>query len=334
MTNTRVLEFICVVIFILSPALSSRLHPHGYSGGRSRESADLQARNSSAIARVLGTLRVSISDIMYIKAERYLDSGVAYVPHYQQGQLLIRDAGQATKTTPQDQAPGTTDSRLGKRTLIPEPSRDFRGILGHLHRQVAPWQDWRLGHNHTDGYQLLPWFRIMTIVDPHYINGYLVGTYWISLHDVDQGLRFIEEGIAKNPSAFQLHLMYGQVCAKVARSQKDGDGIAARPGELSYGDRAREAFRKAADLSLPGPIDEGKATRTDDDEYDALVALRMAVITERRYGSRDEALRMARRYLALVGEDPVLSMLLEKYLAEEDSEWQRVPVKASVTRPR
>jgi hypothetical protein len=67
--------------FLLSPLLSLRLDPHGYQGGRSRDAEDRMERNASSIGSMLGELRTSMSDILFLKTERYLHGGVAYTPH-------------------------------------------------------------------------------------------------------------------------------------------------------------------------------------------------------------------------------------------------------------
>ena len=81
-----------LAIFLASPVLSSRLDPNGYAGGRSRDVMARAVRNSSAVATMLGEFRTAMSDIMYIKTERYLDSGVGYMPHLKKEILSVSGA--------------------------------------------------------------------------------------------------------------------------------------------------------------------------------------------------------------------------------------------------
>ena len=70
-----------LAFFVLSPSLWSRLSPQQYEGARSRNLKDRHTRNASAIAVMLGEFRTGISDILLVKTERYLHSGVGYMPH-------------------------------------------------------------------------------------------------------------------------------------------------------------------------------------------------------------------------------------------------------------
>ena len=188
--------------------------------------------------------------------------------------------------------------------MIPDPSRDFRGWIGRMHREVHPWRDPSKPHVHTDGTELLPWFRLMTLADPHHVRGFAVGSWWLKAHRPDHAVGFIEEGIRNNPEAFALHLMLGQILLAEARKMSDFDMLNPVPEALPLVDRARVAYAEAARLVLrtrpegydpDGPPVPGW---TDDDENDAMAAVHMAALTERQYGDREKARDMARHYLA------------------------------------
>ena len=70
---------VILILFLLSPPLAFRLNPNGYTGGRSRDARDRSLRNSSSVARMLGEVRTSMSDVIFIKTERYMHMGVGYV---------------------------------------------------------------------------------------------------------------------------------------------------------------------------------------------------------------------------------------------------------------
>ena len=81
MNPLRILFAVVLATFLISPALFGRLDPNGYEGGRSRDVQQRALRNSSAVATMLGEFRTAMSDIMYMKTERYLDNGIAFMPH-------------------------------------------------------------------------------------------------------------------------------------------------------------------------------------------------------------------------------------------------------------
>src|SRR5690606_39395529 len=61
--------------------------------------------------------------------------------------------------------------------------------------------------------ELLPWYRLMTTMDPHYTRGYRLGALWL-IDSSDpkrwqEALNFINEGIELNqghPEEYRLHV--------------------------------------------------------------------------------------------------------------------------------
>jgi hypothetical protein len=204
-----------IILFLVSPLLWTRLEPNEYTGGRSRDTHMQTERNTSAIATMLGEFRTGLSDVLYIKTERYLDSGIAYQPHFEDAALAADK--HATE------GDGDDSSHAGTPTLISSPDKDYRGIIGALQREVKPWADPSMGHKHSDGRELLPWFKLMTVSDSHYIRGYTVGGYWLSLHDQSEAVQFLRDGLKSNPSSFQLHLVLSQILLKVEQDVLDED---------------------------------------------------------------------------------------------------------------
>jgi hypothetical protein len=70
-------------------------------------------------------------------------------------------------------------------------------------------------HTHLEGMEqreLLPWLRIAAELDPHQINTYLVGSYW--LRKVDKSVeaeKFLRDGLAANPQNCELLFELGQI---------------------------------------------------------------------------------------------------------------------------
>ena len=195
-------------------------------------------------------------------------------------------------------------------TIIPRPEVDFRGFVGRLHRQVKPWRDPRQPHKHTAGTELLPWYRLATLGDPHNVRSFVIGAWWLKSMRTPEQLaeaeRFVREGIRHNPEAFQLHLMLGYVMRAMER---DADAL--------------EAFRNAADLALKVRPLRGRPNNnwTDYNEDDAGAACNLAVLLTRDLHGPHQALALGRGYAErgerLPGLAYTLSRLEERLAAED-----------------
>lgn len=339
--------------FLLSPLLAARLNPNAYQGGRTQDERELLLRNTSAIAAVLGEIRASMSDMMFIKTERYLHSGVAYTPHIDLARLASkgetarkeRQAGGdapttlehtfAFEATLQEDDPDHEHGEAGhvhdescdhtdpdryevckhEETLIPHANKDFRGFIGRLEREVKPYNPPGAPHFHTDGTELLPWYRLQTLSDPHNVRAYMIGAWWLKNlggEQVDEALRFVEEGIRFNPRAYQLHLMRGNLL----RMKNENN-------------EARLCFRTAAEEGLKQRPAEGAGDGTNPrwtyyNEQDLLSALRLAVIFEKVYGDRAEALRLARDYTRRLGDPAPLARQI-RYLTGQEPDPMDLP---------
>ncbi len=286
---------LCGTLFLFVPALFYGIDPNRYRGGYSKDEVASRERNTSAISRVLGELRTSASDIMFIKTERYLHNGVGYAAH------IVS-------------AEDTAGDHRGTPTLIRDNENDFRGFVGYLEREVKPWRDPEEPHIHSDGSELLPWYRLMTISDPHYVRAYLLGGWWLKNHNIDEGIKFTEEGIKNNPDAFQIYLMHGRLHRQKALRLREAGTVTGLTEAAVHEELAMEAFRKGAELVFeqrPQGMDvENIPWWTDYVEDDARGVVRMAVFMERERDNYREALDLAERGLAHFDEDLPLANVI------------------------
>lgn len=316
-----------LAVFAASPLWSAHLRPLDYEGGRSRDEAARAHRNSSSVASMLGEVRTAISDILFIKTERYLHSGVAYVSHVQDEVLSVSgamehaDEHQAEVGLEHDHehehehdAPDRDHAHADEHDhhhdhahtaelLLRSQENDFRHWIGRMERAVKPYNPPGQLHVHTDGRELLPWFRTMTLSDPNYVTGYATGAWWLKSRNPAQALQYINEGIEHNPDAFQMYFTKGQILMSAARQLdadlKDLNAEARRPV-----DEARHTFQHGAELvRAQWPESE---TWSEYQLDDAWALLRMAVVTEHRFGDAATATARARHYLETCGEDPTL----------------------------
>lgn len=242
------------------------LRPSIVSGARWEADVDDSVReqvNSSSFAAILGEIRASAADLMWVKTERYLHSGVAFTGHLDED-AMARTGEVAVKHDHEHEE----HDGCGP-TLIPDASRDYRGFVGTLHREIHPWQDEHTEHAHSGSDELLPWYRMLTYSNPHHWRGYNIGAWWLSRNPATrlEAESFIEEGVRNNPNVFQLQLMRGRV---LMQREAWADAIG--------------AFRKAAGLAEKIRPADGKRSQTwsDSDEEDYAAALRYVPFIEYR----------------------------------------------------
>lgn len=301
---------------VLNVWISARVNPLAYTGGRSRDDADRLRRNSSSIAMMIGEFRTSMSDIMFIKTERYLHGGIGYAPHHSESVLSAEDLSEEVEEhqgelgIPDDDE---EDDHAGTPTLIPTREQDFRGFVGKLHREVKPWRDPELAHIHTDGRELLPWFRAMTLTDPGYVRGFVAGSFWLQMQDPDAALEFVEEGLRNNPDAFELYVSRGFLLLRQVRTLRgivpENPDDEVRP----IMEDALAAFSRGAELALlqrPPDGEEGPGW-SGYQENDARAAANMTVTLTRMLGDPDGAMALALRFLETYAESIPLQRALD-----------------------
>ncbi|MCB2156772.1 hypothetical protein KQI84_17990 [bacterium] len=272
---------------------------------------EIEKRNTNPFAVIMGEMRTSAADLMYVKTERYIHSGVGYTPHLSTEEM----ARSGAVTT------GTADESGGSTTIIPTVRDDFRGPIGDLERAVKPYVDPSKEHMaHIGGEEVLPWFRVMTAADPHFIRGYRIGAMWlINTRKWDQAYDFIQEGIRYNegnPEQFRLYtslITYYIKTWTVRDSHQGNDWV----------EPALKAARTAYRLGLaerPPLGEEGAMGKhvvwTTDLEEDFLSAARYVPIFLRRLGRNDEALQFARQAVKQAPTDGPLSEILRDLEAE------------------
>ena len=311
-------------LFIASPLLTTGVVMQtAVTGTRADDPEAREQRNSSAIAVILGDLRANLGDLIFIKTERYLDNGIAYMPHLDTEAMTASGTIQTSGTSAEDAqkkmlrgvesedmadtARLRPDQKVEEKpheivpTIIKTMDQDYRGFIGNLEREVKPWRDPRLPHQHTAGSELLPWYRLATMSDPHNVRCYMIGAWWLkSMHNpkqIAEALGFIDEGIRNNPGSFQLYNMKGLILREMGQ-----------PGE------ADRAFRSAVDLGIRQRPPDGATTpqwtETMEETLDA--AMVMTVLYARDTQSTASAVALARQYSRRVGNVGVIDGLLTR----------------------
>lgn len=266
---------------------------------------ELEARNKTAFARVLGEFRSSAADVMFVKTERYLHGGMSWAPHLDSSKMAASGV--------------VIDQGINIRSEILPREVDFRGFLGNIERGVKPFD---LDHRHTDTTELLPWYRLMTVMDPHYVRGYRIGAYWlIARPDADswrEAEAFLDEGIAKNqgaPEEFRLWVTRALMFQKRNQmAHKDPDFLGDTPQGTM--EQALASARKAFELGLAerpasgASGDFGPRLRWSDDlEDDFRFGMRYVPSMLRELGRMEESRAAWHRALEIVPDDrPLINL--------------------------
>ncbi|MEN6626197.1 MAG: hypothetical protein ABFD69_08240 [Candidatus Sumerlaeia bacterium] len=222
------------------------LRPAVVSGARWEPELSDTAReqvNSSAFATILGEIRASAADLMWVKTERYMHNGVAFSGHLDEN-AMARTGEVAVKHDREHGADGDEHDGCGH-TLIPDASGDYRGFVGALQREVHPWQPAGAPHLHSAGEELLPWYRMLTYSNPRHWRGYAIGTWWLSRDPAAraEAESFIAEGVKNNPGVFQLQLMRGRI---LMQREAWSEAIAAFRQAAALAEKTRPAGGKPA----------------------------------------------------------------------------------------
>ena len=262
-----------------------------YTAGQTEDV--LRERNTSAFAQILGEVRATAADLMFIKTNRYLHTGVAYVP--KQGRDLAIDSVDESKHF---------SACVGAATQIRSAAEDFRGFLGNLERTVKPYKDASAEHTHTAKTELLPWYRLMTLSNPQYIRGYRIGGSTLASEEKwRQALEFMEEGIARNQGNPQLFLLY-QTLASFHLRGKTHKGY---PWGDAWLDNALKAALNAYELGRKQrpPLGKTGAIAKDlawslDLEDDFCFSAHVILLLLREKGDIEGALQYGREMVELV----------------------------------
>ena len=293
------------LLMAASPALLARLHPQRYEGGPGNEMARMALQNRGAIGFIMGQMRTSISDMMFMKTEIYLHAGVRYEPHIDVGALesggnIKNEASESHDDHDHDHEDEHGHAEAPA-TIIPTAEKDFRGFIGDLEREIKPWKPAGSPDVHSSGEELLPWYRMMTLADPNSIRGYSIGAWWLMKAKTEErdkeALDFLNEGVANNPDSFQLWLMKGRAHQR-----------------LNQLDDALKAYDTARKLAMKQRPSDGKESDewTDYMEDDFRMAASGTVFLLRDQHRIDEAVKTAEETLrVLPGFTPLVNFINE-----------------------
>jgi len=302
-----------------SPAARRLAQREKERGGMLIDERELGNRNKSAFGVILGETRVTAADIMFTKTERYLHSGMAYAPHLNLDEAVHRDAEHAAHEGHEGHE-SLEDDELFEHVhdlvpLIRNASDDFRGFLGDLERSVKPYREPGYPDKHTEGRELLPWFRMMAIANPRNVSAYLIGSMWLTQSGKwDEAVAFIQEGIDandRNPELFRLYSALATLHAKSRHHDEWGDEDWAEKCFAAADKGYRLALDYRPKLGQVDVMDKGLMWRLHHEE-EFLFAARYRIALLRDGKKIDEAIAAANELLALAPDDGVTKRALTR----------------------
>lgn len=289
--------WIALLLLTLAAALTTRMP---VSGAASHLEASRTDAPGSALGVILGQVRTTMAAALWLKADAYLHRGVRYSlhPHHEGGACHDHDHHGETSTHHVPFHLGCPGEASGaevethQEVIIPRRGHDFRGVLGDLEREIKPFA---LGHVlHGEEEELLPWFRMVTALDPHNVRAYKVGAFWLydrpSDRSVEEGLAFIEEGLRHNRRSPDLFYARGHAYFL-----------------LKEYERAVLDFAQALDL-----VEAAGGFENDSQEQDMLFASRYLVYAHQRLSEPQKAIEACERGLRLFPDDEPLRALHEQ----------------------
>ena len=208
----------------------------------------LDVGEDSSTASLVGQFRTTASGWLWLRADLYLHNGVEMRPMSEEEQK---------RGVSVDNAKDDGNEKLHQEneiTAVPPKSRDFRGIFGDVERQVASYKDMR-GHVHNDPIVAMPLYRLMTWLDPNFVQGWTMGGMILARDHSGDGTKrsvsFLREGWAANPGSADIPSQIGYTIATRKGDIAEAIRYLESARALGYskqknlGDQEREGLRTA-----------------------------------------------------------------------------------------
>jgi tetratricopeptide (TPR) repeat protein len=191
-----------------------------------------KAKESIALS-LMGQLQMSFGDLMWMKSLEYLHNGITY--------RMPTNAEKHAGFVERDSinTPGGLDHTEGVSMALDE-ARDWRGIIGDLHREIVPYQ---AEHKHSDPVELIPWYQLMVKLNPHLERLYSMGAFFMAdfAHEPEEALELLEGGAKANPWSYEIYSALGHLRYEYFQDYEQAAKDLERAVEM--GDAERERLR-------------------------------------------------------------------------------------------
>ena len=154
------------------------------------------SEHSDVFYKMFGQFRTSIAAMLYLKADRYFHGGTQHA-HAHEPHSCLKEPEEDKKETDHHH------------TFLP---REYSGdIFFRINRAITYKPVYHL--NTVESAEIMPWFELASLADPHYIQAYTVGGYWLGMRlgKVDKALKFLKKGLKYNPNAWEIYAQIGDI---------------------------------------------------------------------------------------------------------------------------
>ncbi|MBC8064041.1 MAG: hypothetical protein H7Y17_04375 [Chlorobia bacterium] len=149
-------------------------------------------------ASITGQFQTSVSAWLWNYTEVYFHNGIK-----------LRRMSESEK-----KANGLDDGQTHGTPVIPSADKDFRSVFGDVERSVNAWSIAQ-NRKQNDPRQCLPLFRLMTWLDPYFVEGWTTGAMVIGMdytpESTQKAKTFLREGLRQNPDCVDIPMMFGML---------------------------------------------------------------------------------------------------------------------------
>lgn len=180
-----------------------------------RERLAAQPENRDLIAQLFGESRTVVSSRLVQTGDRYFHSGLS-----KENCELFGAAGHDHHHDHDDQdCHNECDHGMPESEEPAASAKTYRGPRWwrFLMAEIRPSSHMHL-ETQRENAEVLPWFWAAVKLDPHNVQAYEIGAFWLAnqIRTVDKAVTFLDEGIARNPEAFELELTKAEIIFKTS----------------------------------------------------------------------------------------------------------------------
>lgn len=218
--------------FVLAGLVAPAVTPHLNYKANYSQGEIAKAKESIALS-LMGQMQMTFGDLTWMKSLEYLHNGIGYrMPtntEKHEGYVVRESQNTATGLEHPEGVAMALDA-----------DRDWRGIIGEIHREVVPYHE---EHAHSDPVELIPWYQLMVKLNPHLERLYSMGAFFMAdfAHEPEEALELLEAGALANPWSFEILSCMGRVRLEYFKDYETARTDLERAVEL--GDAAREKNR-------------------------------------------------------------------------------------------
>ena len=142
---------------------------------------------------------------------------------------------------------------------------EFRCVIANLlwvkveryhHEYLRTHDDWRANKD------ILPLIKIITNLDPHFVEAYLCGGWMLAtgLDREEEGVAFLREGLSNNPDSMAINEILGTIYARKLNQPRKALPCLRRALQLSADDWDRRRMRRLI-RTVQNAADRGEPAR-------------------------------------------------------------------------